>query len=91
MSVFNTSRSVAASGGVLEFSEHGDNAWLVVPDSVKAIEDGLRRLLTDAALRRHLSEGALRTARERDWHQVYERLLADYAEAVEGKRFTRAA
>jgi phosphatidylinositol alpha 1,6-mannosyltransferase len=82
---------VAASGGVLEFSEHGDNAWLVAPDSVKAIEEGLERLLTDVSLRRRLAHGALRTARERDWSQVYERLLADYAQAVEGKRLTRAA
>jgi phosphatidylinositol alpha 1,6-mannosyltransferase len=82
---------VAASGGVLEFSEHGGNAWLVAADSVKAIEDGLERLLTDASLRRRLAEGALRTARERDWNQVYDRLLADYAEAVKGKRLTRAA
>jgi hypothetical protein len=58
---------------------------------VKAIEEGLARLLTDSALRRHLAAGALRTARERDWNQVYERLLADYTEAVEGKRLTRAA
>ena len=82
---------VAASGGVLEFSEHGGNAWLVAPDSVEAIEDGLERLLTDASLRRRLTEGALRTARERDWSEVYDRLLADYAEAVEGKRLSRAA
>ena len=47
---------VAASGGVLEFSEHGGNAWLVAPDSVEAIEEGLGRLLTDAALRRRLGE-----------------------------------
>jgi glycosyltransferase involved in cell wall biosynthesis len=82
---------VAASGGVLEFSEHGGNAWLVAPDSVEGIEDGLERLLTDVALRRRLAHGALRTARERDWAQVYDRLLADYREAVEGKRLTRAA
>ena len=82
---------VAASGGVLEFAQHGGNAWLVAPDSVAAIEDGLGRLLGDAALRRRLAAGALRTARERDWAQVYDRLLADYAEAVAGKRLTRAA
>jgi glycosyltransferase involved in cell wall biosynthesis len=63
----------------------------VAPDSVAAIEDGLERLLGDAALRRRLAAGALRTARERDWAQVYDRLLADYAEAVAGKRLTRAA
>ncbi len=82
---------VAASGGVLEFSEHGNNAWLVAPDSVEAIEEGLERLFTDSALRRRLTQGALRTARERDWDRVYDRLVADYLDAVEGKKLTRAA
>jgi glycosyltransferase involved in cell wall biosynthesis len=82
---------VAASGGVLEFATHGGNAWLVAPDSAGAIEDGLERLLTDSALRKRLADGALRTARERDWAQVYDRLIADYKEAVEEKGLTRAA
>jgi glycosyltransferase involved in cell wall biosynthesis len=82
---------VAASGGVLEFATHGGNAWLVAPDSVGAIEDGLERLLTDPVLRKRLAEGALRTARERDWATVYDRLIADYKEAVEEKGLTRAA
>jgi glycosyltransferase involved in cell wall biosynthesis len=82
---------VAASGGVLEFSQHGRNAWLVAPDSAKAIEEGLERLLTDSALRRRLADGGIATARERDWAQVYDRLVADYKEAVEGKGLTRAA
>jgi phosphatidylinositol alpha 1,6-mannosyltransferase len=82
---------VAASGGVLEFSEHGRNAWLVAPDSAEAIEEGLERLLTDAALRRRLGDGGLQTARERDWAQVYDRLVADYKEVSEGKGLTRAA
>jgi glycosyltransferase involved in cell wall biosynthesis len=82
---------VAAAGGVLEFSEHGGNAWLVAPDSAGAIEEGLGRLLADPALRRRLAEGALGTARERDWAVVYDRLVADYADAVAGKGMTRAA
>jgi len=82
---------VAASGGVLEFSEHGRNAWLVAPDSAGAIEKGLERLLTDSGLRRRLADGGLATARARDWAQVYDRLVADYTEAVEGKGLTRAA
>jgi len=82
---------VAASGGVLEFSEHGRNAWLVAPDSAEAIEAGLERLLTDSGLRRRLADGGLETARARDWAQVYDRLVADYQEAVEGKGLTRAA
>ena len=73
---------VAADGGVLEFAEHGRNAWLVEPDSAAAIADALRRLFSDASLRRHLAAGALATARERDWGAVYDRLLDDYRAAV---------
>ncbi|MGI8818459.1 MAG: glycosyltransferase family 4 protein [Gemmatimonadales bacterium] len=82
---------VAAAGGVLEFSQHGRNAWLVAPDSVSAIAEGLRRLLEDAALRRRLSEGALRTAHERGWDEVYDQLIADYQDAIDNKRLTQAA
>lgn len=82
---------VAAAGGVLEFSEHGENAWLVEPDSAPAIAEGLVRLLHDEALRRRLSRGALRAARERDWSAVYERLIGDYRAAVKAKGVKRAA
>jgi D-inositol-3-phosphate glycosyltransferase len=82
---------VAASGGVLEFSQHGGNAWLVAPDSTEAIEAGLERLLVDGALRRRLADGALATARERDWGRVYDRLVADYEAAAEEKGLTQAA
>lgn len=82
---------VPAAGGVLEFSEHGRNAWLVAPDSTESIVDGLGRLLSDGSLRRRLAGGALETAAERGWGQVYDRLLADYQAAVDGKGMTRAA
>ncbi len=76
---------VAAAGGVLEFAEHGENAWLVAPNNASAIAEGLSRLLADAALRRRLAEGALRTAQARDWDEVYERLIQDYADAARAK------
>ena len=82
---------VAAAGGVLEFAEHGGNAWLVEPDSTPAIVAGLRRLLTDAALRRQLGAGALATARARDWGGVYDQLLEDYQLAIDAKQATEAA
>ncbi len=82
---------VAAAGGVLEFSQHGGNAWLVAPNSVSAIAEGLRRLLEDAALRRRLSQGALRTAHERGWDEVYDQLIADYQDAIENRRLIQAA
>jgi glycosyltransferase involved in cell wall biosynthesis len=82
---------VAAAGGVLEFAGHGRNAWLVAPNSIGAIEEGLARLLEDAALRRRLADGALRTARERSWDEVYDRLLEDYGDAVRAAEVSRAA
>lgn len=82
---------VAAAGGVLEFSEHGENAWLVEPDSAPAIAEGLVRLIGDHSLRRRLARGALRSARERDWNAVYDRLIADYRAAIEAKEVERAA
>jgi phosphatidylinositol alpha 1,6-mannosyltransferase len=82
---------VAAGGGVLEFAEHGRNAWLVEPDSGPAIADALRRLLADSSLRHRLAAGALATARARDWASVYDRLLGDYQAAVAAKAETQAA
>lgn len=82
---------VAAAGGVLEFAVHGRNAWLVAPNSVGAIEDGLARLLQDRALRRRLAEGALGTAAERNWDEVYDQLLEDYRDAMRAAGVSRAA
>ncbi len=82
---------VAASGGVLEFSEHGGNAWLVEPDSAPAIAEGLLRLLQDGALRRRLAGGALRAAKGRDWSSVYDCLIADYRDAIAARELGRAA
>ena len=82
---------VAAGGGVLEFAEHGRNAWLVEPDSAPAIADALRRLLADSSLRHRLANGALATAHARDWGTVYDRLLDDYRAAMAAKAETQAA
>jgi glycosyltransferase involved in cell wall biosynthesis len=82
---------VAAGGGVLEFAEHGRNAWLVEPDSASAIADALRRLFADPTLRHRLAAGALATARARDWGAVYDQLLDDYRAAMAAKGDERAA
>jgi glycosyltransferase involved in cell wall biosynthesis len=81
----------ASAGGVLEFAQHGRNAWLVSPNSAAALSLGLRRLMHDPGLRAGLAEGALQTARERGWDQVYDRLLRDYQDTVHSKRLIQAA
>src|SRR3954465_6769118 len=80
-----------SAGGVLEFAEHGRNAWLVAPNSAPALAEGLRRLIQDPSLRQSLIEGGLQTGREREWAGVYEQLLADYQDAIESWRLVRAA
>jgi glycosyltransferase involved in cell wall biosynthesis len=81
----------AAAGGVLEFAQHGSNALLVAPNSAQAIAEGLHRLMEDPALRRHLADGGLQTARERGWDEVYDQLLDDYRDAIESRRLIQAA
>ncbi|HEY3013003.1 MAG TPA: glycosyltransferase family 1 protein [Gemmatimonadales bacterium] len=81
----------AAAGGVLEFAQHGRNAWLVAPNSAPALAQGLRLLMQDPALRHNLAGGALQTARERSWDQVYDQLIEDYRAAIENRRMTQAA
>ncbi|HET6837683.1 MAG TPA: glycosyltransferase family 1 protein [Gemmatimonadales bacterium] len=81
----------AGAAGVLEFAQHGRNAWLVTPNSAGAVAQGLRRLLHDPGLRHRLIQGGLATAAERRWEEVYDRLLNDYREAIENRRLIQAA
>lgn len=80
-----------SAGGVLEFARHGENAWLVEPNSATTLAEGMHRLIEDAALRRRLSEGALSAAQERGWDQVYDQLLEDYRDAIESRSLVEAA
>jgi phosphatidylinositol alpha 1,6-mannosyltransferase len=81
----------ADAAGVLEFARHGRNAWLVPPNSVAALTQGLRRLLLDSDLRQRLAAGGLTTAGQLTWGPVYDRLLQDYREAIENQQLIRAA
>ena len=82
---------VAAAGGVLEFAHHGENSWLVEPDSTEAIIEGLERLLGDPELRRSLGRGALVTARERSWANVDDDLVTDYRRVIAARSIHQAA
>jgi glycosyltransferase involved in cell wall biosynthesis len=81
---------VAASGGVLEYSRHGENAWLVAPDCPRALGEGMERLMHDATLRAHLSHGALHTAHERRWDVIYDQLEDDYRRVMGQPPLVRA-
>ena len=71
--------SVAArAGGVLEFAEHGRNAWMTEPDDPGSLAEGLERLLVDEGLRADLARGSVAAAQARSWDAVFDRLMADY-------------
>jgi glycosyltransferase involved in cell wall biosynthesis len=64
----------------------GDAALLVDPQSVPAIADALRRVLTDEALRCDLRERGLRRAAEFSWARAAEETHALYATVVDARR-----
>jgi glycosyltransferase involved in cell wall biosynthesis len=65
---------VAARVGAAAGLRHGRDAWLVPPSDPRALARGLRRVWTDAALRRRLSAAGPRAAARHRW----ERRAADY-------------
>ena len=82
---------VARSGGVLDFARHAENAWLVEPNSVEALVQGIERVAADGELRRRLSAGAVRTAAARRWDVVHDGLAELYREVAGAGRLVRAA
>ena len=82
---------VAASGGVLDFARHDENAWLVRPNSEQALVDGIDRLAADPGLRTRLAGGAVRTAVGRRWDAIHDGLAELYREVAGKGRLVRAA
>lgn len=80
-----------ASGGILDFGHHGENAWLVAPGDSTAWVMGLDRLMADPGLRQRLARGARSTALGRDWGPVLDGLLGHYAVAASKGDDARAA
>lgn len=55
------------SGGVTDFAVHGKNAYVVKDRDSDALYHAIRDLKENVLLRRKLSEGALKTAKQRSW------------------------
>ena len=51
-------------GGPAELVTHGENGWLVAPDHIAELADGLARLITDPALAQKLRDQGLKTAQK---------------------------
>lgn len=70
------------AGGVLDFAEHGVNAWLAPPHDSGSFASAMLQLMNDGALRERLVRGGLETAASRSWDAIYDQLLADYADTA---------
>lgn len=67
---------IPALAGLLR---HGENAWLVTPDSAQALADGIERVLADPGLAQRLAEQAWRDVQ----HYTWERRAAELLEAAD--------
>jgi len=79
------------AGGVLDYAEHGENAWLAAPQDSGDLKAALLRLMEDRGLRERLARGGLATAASRSWDAIYGQLEADYARAATRRRVVHAA
>ena len=57
-----------------EVLQHERNAYFVTPDNPQALADGIRRVMTDQALRLRLIETAYRDAQSRTWSKRAQRI-----------------
>ena len=65
--------------GVVDCIRDGDNGLLTDPGDIRALTAALRRVITDAALRNRLADGALEECRRvYSWHTVGQRIMAVY-------------
>lgn len=62
--------------------EHGETGLLAPPGDAGAFLDAVRHLVDDAPERRRMGIGALRRARQYEWHTILSRMVDFYEEVV---------
>ena len=63
---------LTASGGVMEYARHDDNALVVPPGDEQALAAAILRLVEDRPLRERLAQAGLATARTFTWRRSAE-------------------
>lgn len=67
---------LTASGGVMEYARHDDNALVVPPGDEQALAAAILRLVEDRPLRERLAQSGLATARTFTWRRSAEAFKA---------------
>lgn len=77
-------RPVVVSGatGIVDYVEHQHNAWVVPPQDVKALREGIQRVLEHPQEAQRLGEGARRYSEEKLAMPVYARQIAQLIRAI---------
>ena len=85
---------LTASGGVMEYARHDDNALVVPPGDEQALTAAILRLVEDRPLRERLALSGLATARRFTWQrsaETFGAFLRSLPEARPGPAAERAA
>lgn len=69
------------AGGVTEFTSHGENAYVSRYRDAGSLAAAIAAM-TDEGLRRKIRAGALRTAGERNWPAIFDKLFDAYENAL---------
>ena len=74
---------VRPNGGNQEYLKDKENCLLYEPENRSEAAGKIMELVENKELRKHLTEGGLKTARQRDWETVKQQILNLYLEAGE--------
>lgn len=71
------------SGGLLDFTVHGENALLFSPANIHQLASHIGELSTDTRLAGDLARAGLQTAAERTWELTLDGLIAQYQQLID--------
>ncbi|GHE02505.1 GDP-mannose-dependent alpha-mannosyltransferase [Streptomyces alanosinicus] len=80
-----------AAGGPLDLVAHGRTGLLVPPRDAEAVEEAVRKLATDAALRSSYGTAARTMVEGRTWAAVGDQLIAHYGDVLAARKTVVAA
>ena len=76
-------KSSRPNSGNKEYLRDGENCLLYEPENISEAVEKIMELAENETLRKHLTEGGLKTARQREWETVKQQILNLYLEAGE--------
>ncbi|MFA0814484.1 MAG: glycosyltransferase family 4 protein [Anaerofustis sp.] len=77
------------SGGVTDFANHRQNAYIAKWNSHKSLARAMQALLKDAALRTRLGQSGFATAMGRTWETIFNSLIETYQSVAAEKKETK--